>query len=120
MPNPFVHVELSTTDTDKAKAFYSKLFGWKLQDMEMPVGTYTMIDVGDGTGGGMLKQQIPGAGSAWMAYVLVDDIKAATAQAKALGATVMKDVDEVPDMGWLSIIEDPTGAMLGLWQAKMP
>ncbi|MGD0472372.1 MAG: VOC family protein [Candidatus Velthaea sp.] len=120
MPNPFVHVELSTTDTDKAKGFYSKLFGWKLQDMEMPVGTYTMIDVGDGTGGGMLKQLIPGAGSAWMAYVLVDDIKAATAQAKALGATVMKDVDEVPDMGWLSIIEDPTGAMLGLWQAKMP
>jgi predicted enzyme related to lactoylglutathione lyase len=28
----------------------------------------------------------------------------------------MKDVSEVPDMGWFSIILDPTGAALGLWQ----
>jgi predicted enzyme related to lactoylglutathione lyase len=119
MANPFVHVELNTTDTGKAKGFYGELFGWKLADMELPVGTYTMIDVGDGTGGGMMQQMIPGAPSFWLPYVLVDDIKAATAQAKTLGATIMKDVDEVPDMGWLSIIEDPTGAMLGLWQTKM-
>ena len=48
----------------------------------------------------------------------VDDIKTATAKARTLGANVMKDVTEVQDMGWLSIITDPTGAMLGLWQAK--
>jgi predicted enzyme related to lactoylglutathione lyase len=50
--------------------------------------------------------------------VLVDDIEAATKKAKSLGAKVMKDVTEVMDMGWLSIISDPTGAMLGLWKAK--
>ena len=55
-----------------------------------------------------------------MAYVLVDDVKAATSKAKSLGANVMKDVNEVPNMGWFSIITDPTGAMLGLWQAKVP
>jgi uncharacterized protein len=119
MPNPFVHAESNTTDTAKAKTFYGQLFGWKLTDIALRVGTYTMIDVGEGTGGGIMQQVIPGASSAWMPYVLVDDIKAATAQAKALGASIMKDVDEVPDMGRLSIIEDPTGAMLGLWQAKM-
>ena len=42
----------------------------------------------------------------------------AIAAAKSLGATVMKDVTEVMGMGWLSIIVDPTGAMLGLWKAK--
>jgi predicted enzyme related to lactoylglutathione lyase len=30
MANPFVHVELSTTDPAKAKTFYSQLFDWKL------------------------------------------------------------------------------------------
>lgn len=119
MANPFVHVELNTTDLGKAKTFYEQLFDWKLQDMPMPEGTYTMIGVGEGTGGGMMAQLIPGAGSAWLSYVLVDDIKAATQKAKSLGATVMKDVTEVMDMGWLSIIVDPTGAMLGLWQPKM-
>jgi predicted enzyme related to lactoylglutathione lyase len=53
-----------------------------------------------------------------MAYVLVDDLKAATAKAKSLGATVMKDATEVPGAGSFSIITDPTGAVLGLWEAK--
>ena len=57
--------------------------------------TYTMVKVGEGTGGGMLKNPIPGAPSSWMAYVLVDDIKTATAKAKTLGANVMKDVTDV-------------------------
>lgn len=117
MANPFVHVELNTTDLNKAKDFYGKLFAWKLEDAPMPEGTYTMIDVGGGTGGGMMKHPVPGAPSAWLAYVLVDDIKASTEKARSLGANIMKDVTEVPGFGWLSIIIDPTGAVLGLWKA---
>ena len=117
MPNPFVHVELNTTDPDNAKAFYSKLFSWKMEDMPMgPSGTYTTIQPGEGTGGGLLKNPIPGAPSGWLAYVNVDDVKAATEKARSLGANIMKDVTEVPKMGWFSIITDPTGAHLGLWQ----
>ena len=122
MANPFVHVELNTTDLAKAKAFYSKLFDWKLEDMpggESPAGAYTLVKVGEGTGGGMMNQMMPGAGSAWMPYVLVSDVEAATKQAEALGATILKDVTEVPNMGWFSIITDPTGALLGLWKTKM-
>jgi predicted enzyme related to lactoylglutathione lyase len=120
MANPFVHVELNSTDVAKSKAFYGKLFDWKLEDIpnDAAGGSYTMIGVGDGTGGGMMKSPMPGAPSMWLAYVLVDDIEAATKKAKSLGAKVMKDVTEVMDMGWLSIIVDPTGAMLGMWKAK--
>jgi uncharacterized protein len=118
MGNPFVHVELMSNDVGKAKTFYSTLFDWKLEDMPMADTTYTMIKVGEGTGGGMMKNPIPGAPSAWMAYVLVDDVKAATAKAKSLGANVMKDVTEVMGAGSFSIITDPTGAMLGLWEVK--
>ena len=47
MANAFVHVELNTTDLDKAKKFYGQLFDWKLKDEEMgPTGRYTMIDPG--------------------------------------------------------------------------
>jgi predicted enzyme related to lactoylglutathione lyase len=51
MANPFVHVELNTTDVAKAKAFYGKLFNWKMEDIPMPDFTYTTISVGEGTGG---------------------------------------------------------------------
>ena len=118
MANPFVHVELNTTDVAKAKSFYGKLFDWKLRDMPMPGEAYTIIEVGEGTGGGLMKHPIPGAPSSWLAYVLVEDVKATTGKAKALGATVLKDVTEVPGMGWFSLIADPTGAALGLWQTK--
>lgn len=118
MPNPFVHVELNTTDVSTAKDFYGALFGWKLQDMEMPQGTYTMVDVGSGTGGGMMQQPMPDAPSSWLPYVLVDNLLEATQKAKSLKATIVQDATEVPGMGWFSIITDPTGATLGLWQNK--
>ena len=121
MPNAFVHLELNTTDLPKAKDFYGKLFEWTLQDTKMGEHgdlDYIMINVGKGTGGGMMKQLIPNAGSSWLPYVEVADIQASTKKAASLGAKVMKDVMPVADMGWLSIIVDPTGAMLGLWQTK--
>jgi predicted enzyme related to lactoylglutathione lyase len=119
MANPFVHVELGTTDLDRAKSFYQAMFDWQLQDVDVGDGmTYTMINVGEGTGGGMMKQMVPNAPSSWLAYVEVDDIAAATAKARSLGATIMRDVMEVKDAGSLSIIVDPTGAVLGLWQPK--
>jgi predicted enzyme related to lactoylglutathione lyase len=54
--------------------------------MDMGGGTsYTMINVGEGTGGGMMKHPVPGAPSAWLAYALVDDVTAATAKAPRPG-----------------------------------
>ena len=128
MGNGFVNVELNTTDVDKAKKFYGQLFDWKLEDVAMGPGgppgllasggRYTVIKPGKGTGGGMLKQAVPGAPSSWLPYVEVDDIAAATQRAKSLGAKIMLDVTEVPGAGWMSVIVDPTGAALGLWKSK--
>ena len=118
MANPFVHIELNTTDVDKAKSFYGSLFDWKLSDTPMPMGTYTTIYVGDGTGGGMLKHPMPGAPSIWIPYVIVDDVEAATQKAKSLGAQIIREVTEVPNTGWFSIVLDPTSAAGGLWKTK--
>ncbi|MEO5863197.1 MAG: VOC family protein [Burkholderiales bacterium] len=124
MANPFVHVELATGDLDKAKDFYRKLFDWKLEDTPMPGGggTYTMINVGEGTGGGMFATTAPGMPAGipphWLAYVGVDDVAASTKKAKELGATILRDVMEVRDFGIMSIFTDPTGATIAMWQSK--
>jgi hypothetical protein len=83
----------------------------------VPVGSYTTIKVGNGTGGGIMKK-VPNGPSGWLAYVEVEDIHVTTEKARSLGAKVMKEVTEIMGMGWLSFIEDPTGAVLGLWQYK--
>lgn len=120
MGNPFVHIEFNTTDPQKAKTFYGSLFDWTLEDTDMGGGMiYTMIKVGDGTGGGLMKHPMPGAPSIWIPYVLVSDVAESTKKAKSAGGTIIKDVSEVPNMGSFSIIQDPTGGVIGLWQAKM-
>ena len=119
MGNPFMWVELHTQDPEAARRFYTSLFSWQLKDVPMgPGATYTMIDVGGGTGGGMLKHPVPGAPAQWLAYVRVDDVAAATRKAQDLGARVLRPRSEVPGFGWLSVIADPTGGALGLWEAK--
>ena len=119
MANPFVHIELLTDDLGKAKSFYGALFDWKLEDVPMHNGgAYTMVNVGEGTGGGMMTNPVPGYPPHWQAYVSVDDIAASTQKAKSLGATIAQDVTEVGNFGWFSVIIDPTGAAIALWQSK--
>ena len=118
MANAFVHVELNSNNVAKARDFYSKMFDWKLEDTPMGSGsTYTMIHTGDDkTGGGMWQNPV-GPGSAWIPYVSVDDVDAATAKVKQLGGQVFQEVTEIPDMGRFSIISDPSGGVIGLWES---
>ncbi len=116
MANPFVHIELQTQDLNKSKKFYASMFDWKLA--ETPDMDYTSINVGEGMGGGMMKNPVHGAPDNWVPYILVDDAAASTKKARALGATIAKDVTEIPDFGLFSVIVDPAGAAFGLWQPK--
>ncbi|GAA0524655.1 hypothetical protein FHS83_001837 [Rhizomicrobium palustre] len=117
MANPFVHVELNTTDLAKAKAFYGTLFRWELTDLDMGAhGRYTLIGVGEGTGGGMMQHPVPGAPSQWLPYAEVPDLAAATEKARELGAKIVQANVLIEDKGAFSLIIDPTGAMIGLWQ----
>lgn len=114
---PFVHLELNTPDLAKAKDFYGQLFGWKFEDMDMgPGGTYSTFKPDSGPGGGMMS--LSDAPRTWLAYVGVDDIRTATDKAKSLGATVVVDSQPVPGHGLFSVVKDPTGVAIALWQAK--
>ena len=69
-----------------------------------------------GPGGGIFA--MPGAPTAWLPYIGVDDLKTATDKAASLGAKVIMREQEVPGHGWFSVLVDPTGANIALWQAK--
>jgi predicted enzyme related to lactoylglutathione lyase len=117
MANPFVHLELNTPDLAKAKEFYSALFGWQFQDMDMgPAGIYSTFKPENGPGGGMMT--MPGGNPGWLAYVGVEDINAATEKATSLGAKVCMGPQEVPNVGRFTIITDPTGGAIAMFQPK--
>ena len=61
-----------------------RLAGTNLPIVHVDMGggmSYTMVGVGEGTGGGMMTHPMPGQPAHWLPYVLVDDIVAATAKA---------------------------------------
>jgi hypothetical protein len=64
----------------------------------------------------MLSMQAGAPG--WLAYVGVEDIKQATAKAKSLGAQVHVDSQEIPNVGWFSVLSDPTGCSIAIFQPK--
>jgi uncharacterized protein len=117
MATNFGHIELITQDLDKAKDFYQKLFGWKVRDLpDMP---YSLFNEQLSPTGGMMKSPQAGSESFWIPYIVTDDITAVTEKARGLGATIHREVMVAGQYGWLSIINDPTGATFGLWQSKM-
>lgn len=119
MGNPFAHVELYTNDVRASKKFFSALLDWKLEDVDAgATGTYTLIQVGEGTGGGMMQNPMPNSPGGWTPYVQVADVAAALKKAEGLGAKVTVQKTEVMGQGWIGVIADPTGVMFGFWQPK--
>ena len=116
MANPFSYCELHTDDPGKAKTFYAALFDWKLSDSPFPGGIYTEIKTGEGLEGGLMRNLAPNAPSHWLTYVRVADLKASTDKARQLGGRVLVDGQAVPDVGTFSVVADPTGATIGLWE----
>jgi predicted enzyme related to lactoylglutathione lyase len=117
MANPFVHFELNTPDLAKAKAFYGALFGWQFQDNDMgPMGVYSTFKPDDGPGGGMMSMPMGNPG--WLSYVGVKDINQSTDQARSLGATILLGPQEIPNIGWMTMLQDPTGCTIAIFQPK--
>ena len=108
----FSWFELMTTDVAAAKEFYSRLFGWSMEDMEMPGMPYTVVKVEDeGTGGIMsIPDEIKGMPPMWRCYVTVSDVDETAKTAEQLGGKVIAPPWDVPDVGRMCVIQDPEGA----------
>ncbi len=117
----FGWVDLVTTDVDAAKAFYSGMFGWDLEDMPTPMGpSYTMCSLGGKMVAGMGPQPPgmaeQGAPSMWNSYVIVEDLDATCVAVEAAGGVVVMPAMDVMTQGRMAMIADPSGAVCGLWQ----
>jgi len=114
-PNPVVHLELHSRDLPEASAFYAELLGWRRERIEVSASSYLGLELGRGVSGGLV--QCPAERSLWLPYVEVADVRAMTARAQRLGATVLLGPREGP-AGWRSVIGSRAGAEVALWQQK--
>lgn len=109
--------ELMTRDTEKAGKFYADLIGWNPTANTMPGMDYTIMKAGETDAGGMMAMpaEVPAeVPSHWMAYITVEDVDASAAKTKELGGQVLVGPEDIPHVGRFCVIQDPTGAAVGL------
>lgn len=119
----FCWTEIATTDGARAKDFFQNVFGWKFKESEAGEMEYNEFAVGDGPPAGGLYQIDPKwFGDApppphFLTYVAVDDVDANADLAVALGGKLHRAMD-VPNVGRIAILEDPTGAMFATYKMQ--
>ncbi len=118
-PGIFSWRELVTQDLEGSSKFYTDLFGWTKETMEMPGGMeYTMFNLGERPVAGMVKPpaEKADAPTTWINYVTVEDLEATVAKAQELGARLCMPVTEVPGKGSFAGLVDPQGAPIAFWE----
>ena len=113
--------ELMTSDPAAAAEFYGKLFGWKVQTMDMGQGPYHIVKVGDTGVGGIMKLPADAASMPpmWGCYVTVDNVEKTLTDCAALGGKTLVPPMDVPGVGRMAVIQDPQGAMLSVMAYAM-
>jgi hypothetical protein len=107
--------ELLTNDTEKAKDFYTKLFGWKTKT-DSSATPYTEFMNGDDHIGGMMQIQ-PQMGPMppnWGIYIAVADCDATVQKATALGARTYVPPTDIEKVGRFAVLADPQGAVFNV------
>jgi predicted enzyme related to lactoylglutathione lyase len=121
-PGSFCWCDVSATDVAGCKSFYGDLFGWETQETGEGDFRYVMLRRGSLEVGGMYElrpdQREQGVPSHWLAYVLVENVDESAERAQALGGNLVMGPMDVMDVGRTALIQDPTGGVIALWQAK--
>lgn len=125
MSGKVVHFEVPYDDKDRARRFYSEVFGWEIEDL--PDLHYALVRTGptgeDGfpsekgyVGGGMVKRESPTDRP--MIIIDVEDIDTALASIGERGGMTVLGRQPVGEMGWAAYFRDVEGNLMGLWQAR--
>ncbi len=117
--NPAANIvwfEIPADEPERAKAFYGKLFGWKINPFStMP--DYQHIDTGGpdaSPDGGLMKRMHPG--QSITNYILVPSVTQFMAKVKKLGGDICKPKSAVPGMGYFAICQDTENNTFAIWE----
>jgi hypothetical protein len=116
----FAWNELNTRDLPAAKAFYTEVFGWEPNDLDMEGMSYTEWKLGDKTVAGMMAMpdMVPAEVPAhWLVYFAVDDADASVSKASELGATTFVPPTDIPP-GRFAVLADPDGAVFAVMKMQ--
>lgn len=127
MPRPTgtpTWIDVGSNKADVSRTFYRELFGWTFEDQGEDMAHYEMVSHGGNAIAGFMDvagMSLPDGSpipDEWDVFLAVDDMDARIALAQDHGATVISSSMTMPNIGAFAMIMDPTGAVIGLWEAQ--
>jgi uncharacterized protein len=109
-------IDLNTSDTDVARAFYTGVFGWTAGEASEEFGGYFMFDHKGAPVAGCMPAIPDGPADIWSVYLTVSDAGKTLEAAVASGGQVAVPAMTVGDTGTMGMVLDPGGSAIGLWQ----
>jgi predicted enzyme related to lactoylglutathione lyase len=110
-------IDLFSTDTDRATAFYGEILGWRAEPPREGFGGYfTFTKDGKHVAGCMKNDGTQGMPDVWTVYLTTDDVERTAKAATQHGGQVHMPPMQVGENGRFAMIGDPGGAGIGAWQ----
>jgi predicted enzyme related to lactoylglutathione lyase len=111
-----VHFEIPVDDLERAKNFYSKLFGWEMKDNSFPGMEYwgVMTSGEKPVHGGMRKREQPQ--DHIYNYIDVKSVVESSAKVEELGGKIIVSKMPVPGMGYFAVCMDTENNVFGVWE----
>jgi uncharacterized protein len=117
-PSALCWADLSTSDPDRAKKFYSDLFGWQITTTPNDPSGYLHIKNGEHFIGGIPPAHTdPKTPPHWLIYFMVADVAATAAKAAQLGAKTLMPPQDMAGVGTWAILADPQGAVFAVFKS---
>jgi len=123
MSNRVIHFEIQADDVERAKSFYEKAFGWKIEKYMDESGSgmmdYWMVMTGEGPGinGGMYQRPADEKIFTFDDTISVEDIDKAVEAVKTNGGMITREKSELKGVGWFASVKDTEGNRFSLMQA---
>jgi predicted enzyme related to lactoylglutathione lyase len=105
-----VHFEIPAADVERAKRFWSGVFGWQFGDSAMPGFEYYLVE------GGAVYPSEDLVGKGPIVYYGTDDIEDSIAKVREHGGEA-GDRQPIPHVGWFSRCRDSEGNSFSLFQS---
>ena len=128
--NPVVHFEMPAKDRKRAADFYSKVFGWNMQQMGPEMGNYLMAQTAETDTQGMVKT--PGTINGGFfdfkdedgfraphIVISVEDINKSMEDVKSSGGQISGEIMDIPGVGKYISFKDSEDNIVGMLQPQL-
>jgi len=122
MNNAVIWFEIYVQDMARAKTFYEAVFQIKLERLNNPeieMWSFAMAMDKVGVGGALVKMEgVPSGGNSTLVYFSCADCAVEAARAAAHGGRVQREKMSIGEYGFMALVVDTEGTMIGLHSLK--